>query len=102
MFKTIQNVFSFRLSDVLGILIGAFAVLYCTDMELFHFVTSPRLYFLIFLVMLLFHSYLWLFVSHGESAYTKQMLSHIFRDFFRISLSCVSMIGVYFLIHTFF
>ena len=60
MVKFVQKLFSFRISDVLGIIVGIYLVFYCSDMELFYLVTSPQLYFLIFLSMLLLHSYAWL------------------------------------------
>ena len=102
MFKFIRSMFSFRMSDVFGLILGACFISYCSENELFLWVTSPQLYLLVLLAMLLLHSYGWLFIHHGESTYIKQMFIHIIRDFLRISFSYVSMIGVYFFIHTFF
>ncbi|MBE6449777.1 MAG: hypothetical protein E7013_03700 [Alphaproteobacteria bacterium] len=93
-----KKIFSFHFADIVGLCVGFVLLFSFTDNQLFKMVISPQMYLITFLISFLFHSWIWLFVLHGESAYTKQMALKVIKDFYRIVLSVVSTIGVYFLI----
>jgi len=96
MFKAIQKTLSFHIFDIAGIIVGLCLVHSLKDMDLFNVVVSPELYLMIFFSMFLLHSFIWLFMYHGENAYIKRTIGVIVRDFLRITLACISVIGVYF------
>ncbi|MBO5998019.1 MAG: hypothetical protein J6P93_05800 [Alphaproteobacteria bacterium] len=94
----IKRLLTFNIFDVAGIILGLCLVHSLKDMDLFDMVMSPEMYILVFLSMFWFHSYIWVFAYRAENAYMKRMIISIFRDFFRISLASVSVIGIYFFI----
>ena len=96
MFKGIQKALSFHVFDIVGIIVGLILVYNLKDMDLFNVVISPELYLMVFFSVFLLHSFIWLFMYHGENAYIKRTVAAMARDFFRITLACISVIGVYF------
>ncbi len=101
MLKAIKKALSFYVADLVGILFGIVLIYFCSNTELFYVVISPQLYIVTALLVFLFHSWLWLLVFHGESAYTKIVFANIFKDFLRVTLATISMIGIYFLTSSF-
>ena len=101
MWTGIKKMFSFHLADIVGLIVGWVLISSATNTELFYLVMAPQLYVIMFLVVFLFHSWVWLFAYHGESAYTKQMLGKGFKDFLRVAIACVSAIGIYFFLRSF-
>lgn len=102
MFTGIKKMFAFHFADIVGLIVGMIFISSATNTELFYLVMAPQVYIIMFLVVFLFHSWVWLFAFHGESAYTAQMLGKGIKDFLRIAIACVSTIGIYFLYHSFF
>ena len=97
MFAAIKKMFSFHLADIIGLIVGWMFISSATHTELFNLILTPQVYLIMFLVIFLFHSWLWLFLYRGEKAYTAHMFTNGIKDFLRIAFASVSMIGVYFL-----
>ena len=102
MWAGIKKMFSFHFADIVGIILGCILISSNTNTELFYLVMAPQVYIIMFLVVFLFHSWVWLFAYHGEKAYTKQMLGRGFKDSLRIAIASVATIGIYFFSHSFF
>ncbi len=102
MFKSLKNALSFHWSDVVGLCIGMALVVSCTDSELFELVISAPLYVFVFLGIFLLNSWMWLLGYHGETAYLKSASFGIIKNYVRIILATLSMIGFYFFFRSFF
>ena len=102
MWTKFRNTFAFHISDIAGLLIGLGFIYVCSNTELFYVVLAPQLYLVLLLVAFLVHSWAWLLMYHGESAYMKQMFGKSFKDFLRLTLATISTIGVYFLTQSVF
>ena len=101
MWKKIKKIFSFRFADVLGLLTGVALISVSSDTELFYLVIAPQMYLIMFLVVFLLRTWLWILLYHGEQAYTKHMIGGSIKDFFCLAFACISVIGIYFLYHSF-
>lgn len=93
----LKKLLSFHVFDIGGIILGLSLVASLDPMDLFNMIISPRLYLMVFVFSFAWHMFMWLFAYHFEKAYMKRTVLSIFRDFFRITLACISVIGIYFL-----
>ena len=102
MWKRIKKMFSFRLSDLVGVITGLSIVLSSnSDTDLFYKIISYKSYLAIFLIVFLVHALIFLFVYHGELPYLKQTIFDLIRDTIRLILAYVSVVGIYFLTRLF-
>ena len=97
MFKLMKKMLSFHFSDVIGVVLGLVLVSFLSDMNLFNLIISPILYAIVFISVIFFNLLIWIFAYRAEGAYIKRTFLAILKDFIRIILSCVSVIGIYFL-----
>ena len=94
----LKKLLSFHFFDLAGIILGmSLVTVLVNNMDLFNMVISPRLYIMIFFCVFLWHSLMWLFAYRFEKAYMWRTISAIIRDFLRVALACISVIGIYFL-----
>ena len=91
-----KKLFSFRLSDITGIISGAILV---SNESLFgsffDVLMSYWLYLFVALGVFLFNMWKWFLEYRGETAYLKDVFVDIIRDYICITLAMISTIGVY-------
>ncbi len=103
MFKSIarmlKNILSFSWLDLVGIFLGIAFLWWHTDTSaVFYTLTNPQFYIILFLILFLVRSWIWLLVYRGENPYLKHTLIHIFKDYFHILILCICTIGTYLLL----
>ena len=98
MMNFIKKMLTFHYSDLIGIGLGFSLLSFLSDMNLFNLVISPILYAIVFVSVILLNLIIWVGVYRADSAYIKRTILAILKDFFRIVLSCISVIGIYFLV----
>ena len=97
--RTIKHVLSFSVLDVVGIFLGIILLWWNTDAsEVFYTLSNPQFYIILFLILFLIRSRIWLLVYRGESPYLKHSLIHVFKDYFHIIILCICTIGTYLLL----
>ncbi len=95
---TFKSILSFSLLDVVGIFLGIVLLYWQTDTSaVFYTLSSPQFYIILFLILFLIRSWIWLFLYRGETPYLKHALIHIFKDYFHILILCICTIGTYLL-----
>ena len=93
----LKKLLSFHFFDLGGIILGASLITSLKPMDLFNVIISPSLYVMVFIFSFAWHIFMWLFAYRFEKTYMKRTIFSIIRDFFRITLACISVIGIYFL-----
>ena len=101
--SVIGRAFSFRIADIIGLLLGVILIAIEADMSaLLSQLMSYWLYLLVFFGVFVAFFWIWLLSYHGEPVYLGTVVKQFFANYIRITLSMVSLIGVYMLIYMLF
>lgn len=97
--RSFKNFLSFHYVDLVGILVGIGLLMWNADTSnVFYILSSPQFYIILFLVLFLVRSWIWLLVYRGEMPYLKHAVINVITDYFHILILAICTIGSYLLL----